>query len=349
MQPGDSIFYKSNPLNIIKRKIIKFAGRMFIRMFFRFKLIGIENFPKFGPYILAGNHVGSIEALLLVCFAPHIIEVLGASDIPLDPNLAVFAEMYGYIPINRGEIDQKGLKTALGVLESKGMIGIFPEGGIWDSKIKPVKIGVSWLSEKTNSPVIPIGFVGVKNALKRALRFEFPKMQMIVGQPIYPVDLFDQNLSKRERLSEAATYVMNKITDLLPENESQIVDNNHNAKDLLSIQICDNSTDHVNEIILEEIASFSRLLQHPVIMDVFIKNLKMPVQPLLLRNKFQPIFGVLIGCESIDNFLSDKPGFLPYRFGFEDGLKMKKGLNELQSQLRQFSDKKFSIRFSLKE
>jgi hypothetical protein len=84
-------------------------------------------------------------------------------------------------------------------------------------------------------------------------------------------------------------------------------------------------------------------------MDVFIKNLKMPVQPLLLRNKFQPIFGVLIGCESIDNFLSDKPGFLPYRFGFEDGLKMKKGLNELQSQLRQFSDKKFSIRFSLKE
>ena len=346
MRPGDSISYKSDPINIIKRKMIKFAGRMFTRTFFRFKLIGLENFPKSGPFILAGNHVGSIEALLMVCFAPAIIEVLGAGDIPLDPKLAGFANIYGYIPINRGEIDQKGLKTALGVLENMGMIGIFPEGGTWDSKIKPVKIGVSWLSEKTKSPVIPIGFVGVKNALKRAFRFEFPKMQMIVGQPIYSDELFDQNLSQRERLSSAAAFIMNKITDLLPENESKLVDNNHNAEEKLTIQICDNSTNHVDEIIIEEISSLSRLLQHPVIMDVFIYNLKLPVQPLFLRNKFQPVNGVLIGCESINNFLSQKPGFLPYRFGFEDGLSMKKGINELQSVLRQFSGNRYSIRIS---
>jgi len=226
MRSGESILYKSVPIIIFKRKIVKFIGRLFTRIFFRFQLIGIKNFPTNGPYILAGNHVGSIEALLMVCFAPKIIEVLGAGDIPLDPKLASFANLYGYIPIKRGEIDQKGLKTALGVLENKGMIGIFPEGGIWDSKIKTVKIGVSWLSAKSNSPVIPIGFVGVKNALQRALRLEFPKIQMIVGQPIFPDEIIDQNLSQRERLSSAAIFIMKKITDLLPENETQLVENN---------------------------------------------------------------------------------------------------------------------------
>jgi hypothetical protein len=36
---------------------------------------------------VAGNHIASLEALLMVLFTPKLIELLDAGDIPLDPNL----------------------------------------------------------------------------------------------------------------------------------------------------------------------------------------------------------------------------------------------------------------------
>lgn len=332
-------------LQILKRKIVKFIGRMFIKIFFRFDLIGKENFPIIGPYIMAGNHVGSIEALLMVCYAPEIIEVLGAGDIPLDPKLAYFADLYGYIPINRGEIDQKGLKSALGVLERSGVIGIFPEGGIWDPKIKPAKIGVSWLSRKSNSPVIPIGFVGVKDSLKRSLHLKFPQIQMVVGIPIFPDQFKFGDKSQKENLTDASNFIMKQIETLLPETEKNTVSFLSENQAILKIVKVDQITGNESIIRFQNQDSLSNILQHPVIMDVFLRNLRLPVKPLLLRNKNLSISEVIIGAQAILQYLEDKPGFLPYRFGFEQSTNMKNGLKVFYTFLQENKNGNFSIRF----
>ena len=336
---------KSNQIRIIKRKFFKLIGRMFIRIFFRFYLIGKENFPLSGPYIMAGNHVGSIEALLLVCFAPELIEVLGAGDIPLDPKLAYFADLYGYIPINRGEIDQNGLKSALGVLEKSGVIGIFPEGGIWDPKIKPAKIGVSWLSQKSNSPVIPIGFVGIKDALKRSLHFKFPQIQMVVGVPIFPDQFKLGEKSQKENLTDASNFIMKQIEALLPETERNAVPFLSENQAILKIVKVDQITGDESIIRFQNQDSLSYILQHSIIMDVFLRNLRLPVKPLLLRNKNLSISELIIGVQAILQYLEDKPGFLPYRFGFEQSANMKNGLKAFFTFLQENKNGLFSIRF----
>jgi len=338
-------YQESSGLLILKRKIVKFLGRMFVKTFFRFDLIGKNNFPLVGPYIMAGNHVGSIEALLMVCFAPKLIEVLGAGDIPLDPKLAHFADLYGYIPINRGEIDQKGLKSALGVLERKGVIGIFPEGGIWDPNIKPAKIGVSWLSSKSNSPVIPIGFVGIKDALKKSLHLKFPHLQMIVGLPIYPDQFKFSEKSQKENLTEASSLIMKKIEALLPETERNAVSFISENMTILNIIKVDQLTGEKNVVRFADHDSLSNLLQHPVIMDVFLRNLRLPVKPLLLRNKNISILEVIIGVQAILQYLDDKPGFLPYRFGFDQSSNMKNGLMSFYTILQENNNGNYSIRF----
>jgi 1-acyl-sn-glycerol-3-phosphate acyltransferase len=347
MSEIDFASQKSNQIRIIKRKFLKLIGRMFTRIFFQFDLIGKENFPLNGPYIMAGNHVGSIEALLMVCFAPELIEVLGAGDIPLDPKLAYFADLYGYIPINRGEIDQKGLKSALGVLERRGVIGIFPEGGIWDQKIKPAKIGVSWLSRKSNSPIIPIGFVGIKDALKRSIHLKFPHLQMVVGLPIYPDQFKFVEKSQKENLMEASYFIMKQIEALLPETERNAVSFLTDKKTILKIIKVDQMNGDESEIRFQDQDSLSILLQHPVIMDVFHRNLKLPVKPLLLRNKNNSIQEIIIGVKAILQYLDDKPGFLPYRFGFDQSTNMKNGLKSFFTVLREISNDKFSIRFEI--
>jgi 1-acyl-sn-glycerol-3-phosphate acyltransferase len=319
---------------------------MFTRLFFRFDINGLENFPKHGPYIIAGNHVGSIEALLMVCFAPEVIEIIGAGDIPLEPKLAGFADLYGYIPINRGEIDQTGLKMALQVLKNRGVLGIFPEGGIWEPNIKSPKIGVSWLSSRSQAPVVPVGFIGVKNALIRAFRLEFPRISMRVGCPLYPEDFIESGLPQKESLSKAAAFIMSKIVELVPESEAQPADSDFQRQKPLHIEIMDNISKFSAEIEIREIGPLSQLLQHPVIMGVFLRNLQLPVKSLMTRNHWLPLEQAWLGGESIFTYITEKPGFLIYRFGIDQGLKMKEGLADLLAQTGQKQPPgAYSIRF----
>ena len=183
------------------RAILISIGKLLIRSLTRFKITGIDNFPRSGPFIVAGNHVAALEPMLMVLYTPSSIELLGTGDIPLDPNLAGFAKLYGYIPIFRGAIDQTGLKMALSVLSQEGVIGIFPEGGIWDNNKKQAKTGVSWLSYKSGAPIVPVGFIGMKKSIKNILLLKRPKIEMNIGEVINPNQLiFNEQPLKKELL-----------------------------------------------------------------------------------------------------------------------------------------------------
>jgi hypothetical protein len=91
----------------------------------------------------------------------------------------------------------------------------------------------------------------------------------------------------------------------------------------------------------------SILSEHPVIMDVLKRNLKLPVQSLMLRNR--PILGehLVIGFKSIQAYFESNPGFLSYRFGIDQSMKMKAGIDFLlQSiELNNLYNHKIKIRY----
>lgn len=330
---------------IDRRIVLKFIGRNLVRLLTRFELTGLENLPENGPYILAGNHVASMESLLMVCFAPTNIDILGSGDIPLDPKLAPFANLYGYIPINRGEIDQKALNRALGVLKNKGVLGIFPEGGIWERALREPKIGISWLALKADSAVIPIGFIGMKDALKHALSFRFPQIKMVIGKPLTPEMLFPSEFPLKARLIRGAQIIMQEISCLLPKEEtSQGIGLSQNCK--LSYELKNLEDGTISNFSFPHEDHFSKLIQHPVIMDVFYRNLKLPIQPMMIRNQFIKSNDILTACIAIHKTLEEKPGFLPYRFGLDEGLFMKASVVELIDFIKKLGTIKSLIRIS---
>ncbi len=323
------------PRRIFIRSILIRIGKILIRILTNIKISGIENFPINGPLIVAGNHVASLEALLMVVFTPTSIELLGTGDIPLDPNLAGFARLYGYIPIFRGSIDQTGLKTALSVLEQNGVIGIFPEGGIWDTGKKQAKIGVSWLSYKSGAPVIPVGFVGMKNSLKNALLLKKPKIEMIIGEPLKAEEIFLDDQPLKQKLLNTANLIMEKIYCLLPESEliNHVFPESNQVN--LKFQLKNYNSNNIESIDIQLISALSFLLNQPVLMDVFARNLKLPVKGLIARGIPVKLGEYINGCNSILNYLDTNPGFLSYRFGIEKGLAMKYGLIELTEKIRE--------------
>ena len=79
--------------------------------------------------------------------------------------------------------------------------------------------GVAWLSLQGNAPVLPIGFGGLAGALGDAFRFKRPKLTMNIGKLIPPATI-PEGRKRKEVLEEYATEILDRITELVPEEDS---------------------------------------------------------------------------------------------------------------------------------
>jgi 1-acyl-sn-glycerol-3-phosphate acyltransferase len=319
------------PRRVLLRKGMTGLGKVLLSLTADIQIEGRERLPKKGPIILAGNHVAVMEAVMMAIYNPGMVEFLGNGDIPFDPNYAFIANAYGLVPVNRGNLDLKGLKMGLDILAQNGIVGIFPEGGIWNPANMDAQLGVAWLSYKAQAPVLPIGFGGVKNALRLMLRFKHPKLYMKVGETIPPVSLSDSERSMKDNLQLAANQILEAIKALVPDED---LDNYHKRIDecyQLEIDVFPLSTDEAipEEYRVKHGAAYARFLFNPTMIDVLYRNLRLPIKPISEIYHQNDLTPILNAWRAILDYLTINPGFFTYRFGVEEGLAVKEALIEL--------------------
>lgn len=303
-----------------------------MRLLTRLDIKGKENIPTTGSLILAGNHVAVLEAALMVAYSPRIVEVLGTGDIPLDPNYRWLANLYGFIPINRGNLDRGALMKCLGVLAQDGVIGIFPEGGIWNPAHMHAQTGISLLSYKAQAPVVPIGFGGMRGALGAALQLKRPHISMHVGSPIPPVSLAAGE-SIRDGLERSANKILGAIDALLPQNELQARVGRIDESFELDVQIKDSGQPIAvpQAYQVPHGSALAHLFYTPVLLDALLRNLKLPILPLRDLNPVADLAAFQLSLQSILDYLEVNPGFFTYRFGMEEGISVQQALKELKT------------------
>lgn len=332
------------PRRIFVRNALKFMGRMLGSTFAQPVVTGVENLPQKGPLILVGNHVAVIEAGMLAAYTPYPIEIMAAGDIPLDPRYAWMADLYGIIPIKRGTMDRQGMDMALDVLSQGGVIGLFPEGGIWETSIKQARTGVAWLSNKAQAPVVPIGFGGIEGALSAMGRFRRPRLIMNIGRMIPPVSLNVPGKSRKELLAESANLIMDEVTNLIPEEERRIrlLPYVHERFEFrFMVRDADgNDVEVPAEMDMTEPWALSKFFHRPVMMDVFSRNLKLPVKPLNHTRRFHNPADVVVATSSILRYLDTNPYFLHYRFGNNEGDAMGRGIEQLKTSAQWLMENK---------
>ncbi len=152
----------------------------------------------------------------MVVYAPWQLEMLGAGDIAAPPPMDAISRLYGFIPVNRGNLDRAAPTKALSVLQQGGILGLFPEGGIWDPGAMEAKRGVAWLSYQSRAPILPIGFGSPDGALRDTLRLKRPALSMTVGKLIPPVDL-PKGSPRHEALQRAAVDILDAVDRLIPK------------------------------------------------------------------------------------------------------------------------------------
>ena len=336
------------PRKTLVRKTMSTLSRTFLSLLARVEIHGRDRLPQTGPLILAGNHVAELEAAMMIAFTPGQVEFIGNGDIPFDPNYAFFAKSYGLIPINRGNLDRNGLNAALSILEQGGILGVFPEGGIWDPAQMQAQPGVAWLSYKAQAPILPVGFGGLRGGLGKALHLKRPKLVMNVGELLPPVTVEANQKALKVNLEQAAQTVLDRINDLVPPEDLQPFNRHEEEKHRLQVKVLGKggSIEIPEELKIRHGAAYAQFLFYPTLMDVLYRNLHLPVRAIKTVNKYLPPEELLTAWQAILDYLEENPGFFTYRFGVQRGLEVKEALQELHRLGKWIQKKNYTLKLN---
>jgi 1-acyl-sn-glycerol-3-phosphate acyltransferase len=293
-----------------------------LKLLTRTEAEGAEHYPRRGPYIIAGNHRAIMEIVLMQAYAPHFAEILGAGDIPLDHRYRWLGQLYGFIPYFRGTMDSAALRQALEVLKQGGVVGIFPEGGIWRSARTGAHRGVAWLSYASGAPVVPVAFAGIESAIYRTFRLQYPRMAVRVGEPI-PAPRVEGKAGRKRTLAEFGERVLDTIDAMVPEWDRKSYQAPAFEEYHIELECADrhHRTVHQETWDDDEGQALGSFFHHPVLLEVFYKNLKRAAAHNLAHlHRWKRPQGVVRACKTILGYVRVRnPNFLTYRLGDREG------------------------------
>jgi len=320
------------PRRRVLRPLIKWIFRAILNILFRIEIVGLENFPKDGPLLVVGNHTGAMEVVLLNAYTPRQIEMLSAADMPAEKITEIINSLYGSIPLKRGSYDRAALQQALDVLGQDGIVGLFPEGGVWEVGKQRALPGISWLSYRSGAPILPIGFNDTAGAMEAGLNFKRPYLKMYVGK-VLPPSSIPEGMAKKVYFQDHSAQIMEKVYQLVPAEEAPPHEDISDESFDFEIKLNDSVGSQVDlpiDLQPKHKAELGRFFLLPHILDIFLVNLELPVLPIKEIGADPPLDKLIVALDSILAYLkNENPYLLTYRFGVPTGLGMQKGLEEL--------------------
>jgi 1-acyl-sn-glycerol-3-phosphate acyltransferase len=206
--------------NRIARRVMRPIFRSVFHILSEVKIIGRENVPKSGAYLITINHVSLFEPPFILAFWPTPPEGAGAIEIWDRPVQGILVRLYHGIPVHRGEFDRQLLETMIAVLKSGRPLLLAPEGGRTHALgMRRALPGVAYIVDKTHVPVVPVGIIGTTDDfLTRAIHLKRPRLEMRIGKPFYLPLVEGKGAARRDALQANADQIMGAIADLVPDN-----------------------------------------------------------------------------------------------------------------------------------
>ncbi len=253
----------------------------------------------------------------MVVYAPWQLEMLGAGDIAAPPPMDAISRLYGFIPVNRGNLDRAALTKALSALQQGGILGLFPEGGIWDPGAMEAKRGVAWLSYQSRAPILPIGFGSPDGALRDTLRLKRPALSMTVGKLIPPVDL-PKGSPRHEALQRAAVDILDAVDRLIPEPFRQQRMAIADERFELGLRVLDGAGQPLTippSLAIVHSDGLCKVFYRPAILRIFAKDLHLPVAALQHLDQDPSPEALVSALSPVPQYITDQnPGFFPLPF-----------------------------------
>lgn len=187
-----------------------------VRMFFRLKITGHENFPK-PPFIVVSNHTSLLDPPIVgAACKKYTVNFMVKQELFEMPLVKHWSKSVECIPLRRGDNSIRGLRESLRRLKQGKVVGIFPEGTrSSDGSLREAKTGTGFLIALAKVPVVPIYVYGTAEALPKGKAAKpWSKVGAIIGKALSPQDLKLDDASGKDHYERVSNDVMAAITGL---------------------------------------------------------------------------------------------------------------------------------------
>jgi 1-acyl-sn-glycerol-3-phosphate acyltransferase len=157
------------------------------RFLFRVEVIGGENIPEKGAFILASNHRSNIDPAILATSINRKLFFLAKAELFENHVISFILKKLNCIELRRSGEDKTALKKGLKVLRvGKGLL-LFPEGKrSKDNFLGRGKPGLSLFAFATGVAVVPAFITGTEKVLPIGSRMiSLSKIIVVFGEPLY--------------------------------------------------------------------------------------------------------------------------------------------------------------------
>lgn len=196
----------------LTRILVKFGTGLLCRI----DAPDIDRVPQKGPLIVVSNHTGQLEvAVFFGQLATRPITGWAKMESWDNAFLGWLFNLWGLIPVRRGEGDTSALRKAIQALEDGYIFGIAPEGTRNKTgRLKRAHPGAVMLAVHSGAPILPLVHWGGEGFLRNLPRFKRTDFHIRVGGA-FKLNLYGVKMN-REIRQRIADEMMIRIARLMP-------------------------------------------------------------------------------------------------------------------------------------
>ena len=216
-------------------RIVRFLNRILVNAILDIDFYNLEPAPRTGALIVAGNHLGVLDALVVFSVVDKRDYIVLVAEYHSQYAFRRWlAKIVGAIFVDRYQADFAALREVMKRLNQGGILIISPEGTRSKTGgLLPGQPGTAYLSSKTGIPVLPVSIVGSEDRLIFAnlKRLRRSPVKVVFGEPISFPPVFREG---REKALQGYTdEIMCQIAALLPEEYRGVYADHPRLKQLL--------------------------------------------------------------------------------------------------------------------
>ena len=133
------------------------------KLVYRLEVQGKENIPKDNSYIIAANHLSTLDPPLVCGVMNRGVAYMAKKELFENPFLRWWLDWLGAFAVDREKLGVSTIKTVMTIKKTGWVLGIFPQGTRQEpGEISNITKGFASLAKSTKCGILPIGITGTQ-------------------------------------------------------------------------------------------------------------------------------------------------------------------------------------------
>jgi len=196
-------------------RVLRVVAHFITAVLLRMRVVGLENIPEKGPFILVVNHTSYLDPVCIYSALPsHVITrtyFAGWTGILFSSRfMRWISRAARTFPINPDQGASGAIALSVAVIKRGDALAFFPEGRVSsDGSLLAFQPGIGLLATRTDAPIIPAHLSGTCEVMPRGwLPRRFGNVRLVIGKP-----LDTQELRAKAPKDDGYQHIANAIHD----------------------------------------------------------------------------------------------------------------------------------------